>query len=147
MTSNNNQEMAICKILKSCISFYFSDIYFAVSPTLDDTHEFRGCGGHWCVCTVGILAPGRMVSSGRHIHSPLHHVVLSLHHDFNPLHLSMWVHVPVHLVRSMQSAVICSNLKYRCSEFYPCFCMSTPSFCQIALDLCDYISALILSDV
>lgn len=79
--------MAICKILKSCLSFYFSDIYFAVSPTLDDIHEFRGCGGHWCVCTVGILAPGRMGSSGRHIYSPLHHVALSLHHDFNPLHL------------------------------------------------------------
>lgn len=91
MTSNNNQEMAICKILKSCLSFYFSDIYFAVSPTLDDTHEFRGCGRHWCVCTVGILAPGRMVSSGRHIHLPLHHFALSLCQDLNPLHLSTCV--------------------------------------------------------
>lgn len=135
--------MAICKILKGCLSFYFSDIYFAMSPTLDDAHEFRGCGGHWCMCTVGILAPGRMVSSGHQIHLPLHHAALSLHQDLNPPHLSMCVSCSS-LPDGEQSV---PHFKYCCSDFYPCCCMSTPSFCQIALDLCDYISALILSDV
>lgn len=66
MTSNNYQQMATSKILKSCLCFQFSDIHTVTLLTCDDAHEFRACGGLY-TCTLEVIAPVSMVSFSYHI--------------------------------------------------------------------------------